>query len=437
MRRYFSAFDQHRLLGGAIVLAITQFGASIAGLISQRMLNVTFPAAQKEVVDVYLSSFRLSDMLFQMTIMAGFSVALVPLLARYKADDKKQDMSALLNGVMGIAALLFGTLALVIAIFFPLIAPFLVQFKGESLELYIMFGRLALLSNLLFVFGNAFGQYLVTIQKYWIYGLTPILYTAGTIVGTVFLTRYFGAYGPMLGTILGAIVYVIVRFAGVFVNGYRFAWKVWHPDIAELGWLMLPRMLALGAIQLELLLFDRLASGLDVGSITINANARNFQSVIVGVAGIALAQSAFSLLSQAAAKKDMKRFWLYLRKGIGMLLLMTVPGAILLYFVSPIAAHLVGLEEFLAIFATCIGVYAISIPFESINHLLLRSYYALKETTAPAIFSVLNGIGAIIVTWFLVPHFGVYALAAGFTAGHILQMIGLAVFLPRYTKKVK
>jgi len=35
-----------------------------------------------------------------------------------------------------------------------------------------------------FVMGNAFGQYLIAKQKYWAYGITPILYTLGTIAGT-------------------------------------------------------------------------------------------------------------------------------------------------------------------------------------------------------------------------------------------------------------
>src|SRR5690606_36178995 len=122
-------------------------------------------------------------------------------------------MNGLLNGVTGIAACVFGVIAVLLAFFFPRIAPYLVQFEGESLELYITFGRLALLTNFLFVFGNAFGQYLITIQRYWVYGLTPVLYTAGTIVGTVWLSgpEQFGQLGPMVGTLGGAVVYVLVR----------------------------------------------------------------------------------------------------------------------------------------------------------------------------------------------------------------------------------
>ena len=70
---------------------------------------------------------------------------------------------------------------------------------------------------------------------------------------------------------------------------------------------MLPRMFALGALQLQLLLFDTIASGLDAGSITINAYSRNFQSVLVGVAGIALAQSASTPF----------RYWMIIEPGEG------------------------------------------------------------------------------------------------------------------------
>lgn len=417
-------------MGGAIVLALTQLGASLAGLIRDRILASTFP--ELGVVDVYIASFRPSDLLFQMTIMAGFSVALVPLLARYHGEGDKDAMGKLLGGTVGLAAIGFGVIALILAVFFPSIAPYLVQFEGESLQLYITFGRIALLTNVLFVFGNAFGQYLITVQRYWVYGITPILYTVGTILGTLFLSdpAIFGPLGPIMGTLGGAIVYVIFRFAAVLLSGCSLRLGLWHPDFPEFGRLMLPRMLALGVLQLQLLFFDGIASGLPAGSLTINAYARNFQAVAVGVAGIALAQSAYSLLSQAIAKQEISRFWIYLRKGVLVLLVVTIPGAIALAFLAPVAAMLVNLSHRLDLFSVCLILYAISIPFESINHLLLRSFYALKHTLTPAVFSVINGAIAIGISWYFAPSIGVFALALGFTAGQIVQLIGLALILP-------
>jgi len=429
IKKLTTSFGQHRLLGGAIVLAITQFAASLAGLMRDNVLNRTYPGLS--TVDVYISSFRLSDLLFQITIMAGISTVLVPLLSRYKANEGHDETSCLLSSVIAMGSLVFGALALILAIVFPYIAPYMVGFEGQDLALYITFGRMALFTNFLFVLGNALGQYLITVQKYWVYGITPVLYTAGTILGTLFLSPLYGEYAPMLGTIGGALIYVLVRLIGAAHAGFRPHNKLWHNDLRRMGWLMLPRMAALGALQLQLLVFDSIASGLDAGSVTINANARNFQSVVVGVVGIALAQSAFPLLSNAIARKETDRFKLYLRKGINMILLLTVPGALVLVAAAPIAARLVHLQAVLPVFWMAITYYAVSIPFESLNHLLLRSFYALHRTATPAVFSVLNGFIAIAITWAFVPRFGVYALAVGFTVGQIVQLIGLGVMLPR------
>ena len=428
-------FSQQRIVGGAAVLAVLQFGASLMGLLRDRILAKTFPGL--DVVDVYIAAFRPSDLLFQMCIMAGFSVALVPLLAHYKAREEQNQMNHLLSSVVGVAALAFGLLALLLFFFFPQVAPVITKFQGETLELYIQFGRIALLTNFLFVFGNAFGQYLITVQRYWIYGLTPMFYTLGTILGTLYLTPLFGEFGPIYGTLGGSIIYVILRMGGVMCAGFRPHATLWHPDLLEMGKLMLPRMVALGALQLELLLFDTVASGLATGSVTVNAYARNFQSVVVGIAGIALAQSAFSLLSQSASQREFNRFWIYLRKSVLILLVLTIPGAVLLAFLAPVAAWLVHLSHVLPVFGTCLALYALSIPFESINHLLLRSFYSLKHTVTPAIFSVINGTVAIAAAALLAPTYGVYSLAIGFTAGQIVQMVGLAVMLPRRVKRIE
>ncbi len=435
LKKLHLSLAQNRLIGGAFVLAVTQFAASLAGLVRDNMLNRTYPGLS--TVDVYISSFRLSDLLFQITIMAGISTVLVPLLAQYKAHDNHEETSNLLSSVISAGSLVFGFLALILAIAFPWIAPKMVGFTGADLELYIQFGRLALLTNFLFVLGNALGQYLITVQKYWVYGITPVLYTVGTIGGTYFLEPSYGQYAPMIGTVAGAVMYVIVRLMGALHAGFHIRAALWHPDLRKMGWLMLPRMAALGALQFQLLFFDALASGLDAGSVTINANARNFESVLVGVVGIALAQSAFPLLSNAAAKKEWKRFGIYLRKGILTVLALTIPGAVVLVFMAPVAAYLVHLQDVLPVFGMALLVYAIAIPFESLNHLLLRSFYALHRTTTPAVFSVLNGVTAIVVSWLLVPALGVYALAAGFTVGQVVQLVGLSVMLMRNNRIVE
>jgi putative peptidoglycan lipid II flippase len=426
-----ASFKQERLLGGAIVLAVTQVGASVVGLIRDRVLVASYPSLG--IVDVYVASFRPGDLLFQVAIMSAMGTVLVPFLATRKARGEGKEMDGLLSGTMAVGAIVFGAIALALAAFFPLIAPYLVQFEGERLRLYIQFGQLALLSNFLFVFGNAFGQYLITVQRYWIYGLTPIIYTLGTILGTVLFAPW--PLAPIVGTLAGAVCYVILRFFGVLYAGYRPTLRLWHPDLMNMGVLMVPRMLALGATQIQLLLFDTIASGMDTGSVTINAYTRNFQSVVVGAAGIALAQSAYSLLSQAAARNEMKRFRMYIEKGLTMLLLFTIPGSVALILLSPVAASLVHLRHVLPVFALMLALYAISIPFESINHLFLRGFYAFKDTATPALLGIVTGLGAVLVAWLLAGRLGIFGLAFSYTVTQTIETMALGVLLERKMKR--
>ena len=413
------------------MLAATQLAASVAGLVRDRLLAATYPGL--DVVDVYIASFRPADLLFQVLVMSGIATVLVPLFSGHKADERSGDMDRLLTSVLAVGSLTFGAFALALAFVLPLVAPVLVGFEGGSLALYIDMARLALLSNALFLFGNAGGQYLVTHQKYWIYGLTPVVYTLGTILGTVFLHQQYGGYAPMIGSLIGAVLYVVLRLGACMCLGFRFRWGGFlHPDVLTMGWLMLPRMAALGALQLQLLVFDALASHLDAGAVTINAYTRNFASVAVGVVGIALAQSAFSPLSQAAAKGEWQRFSLYLRRGTLWMLGLTVPAAFALVILTPVAQWLVQIDTaFTALFATMIVFYALSIPFESLNHLYLRAFYARHDTLIPAVMSVLNGTVAIAVAWALLGRIGTVALPVGFVAGQSVSFLGLAAMLLR------
>jgi peptidoglycan biosynthesis protein MviN/MurJ (putative lipid II flippase) len=428
--------SSRRLAGGALILALTQFGASLAGLIRDRVLASTFPvgADQLDVVSVYIAAFRPSDLLIQMFILSGFVAVLTPLLASHLAHNRKEQMDNLLSSVIVIASVFFGIIALILAVNFESLAPLFTEFTGEKLELYIQFGRLAIISNFLFVIGYAFGQYEVTQRWFWWYGISPIVYTLGTIAGALWLTPVVGPFGPMYGTVIGAALYTILRVFDCVMrrDGFRLRIKpLWHPELLLMASLMLPPMLARGAGQLELLMFDRIGSGLALGSVTINAYARNFQAAAVGVVGIAFAQSAYSLLAQAIAKGEIKRFWSYLKKGSFLTFGVAILAMIVLIILCKFAAWLVHLTEpsIESIFIVTLTIYALSIPFECLNHLLLRASYATKHTAIPASLTVINGVIAIAIAWIYAPMYGVYALAGGFFVGQAVQMVGLWVFL--------
>lgn len=432
-----SLLSQDRIAGGAAVLALTQLIASACGFFRDRAFSTMFPLDRDPlgVASAYIAAFRPSDLLFQLFVMSTLSVILVPFLAHHLAHDRREEMNRLIGSILVLFGCGFGVLALLMAVLFPWLAPHLTHFTGPTLEIYVRYGQIAFLTNFLFVFGNTIGQYLIAVQRYWIYGLTPIVWAVSTILGIYLLSPRIGPMGPIVGTLIGTILYVLIRSAGAVRAGFeikRPETGFIHSEIREIGWLIIPRMAALGALQLQLLLIDKIGSGLGKQVVALNQFASNFESVIPGIVGIAIAQSSFSLLSQAVAKGKFDMFSTYLKKGMLMNLSLALPGAIALALCSSIAVWLLKLDASVApLFVRSLLIYCFAVPFESTNHILLRSFYSLKNTTVPAICSTLSAACAIAAAYTLAPSMGLFALAVAYVVGQVTQtmLLGLTLFM--------
>ena len=203
-----------------------------------------------------------------------------------------------------------------------------------------------------------------------------------------------------------------------------------------MGLLIIPRMIALGALQLQLLLLDRLASGLGQSMVAVNQFASNFESVVPGIIGVAIAQSAFSLLSQSAAKGDHQRLRAHLKKGLSFNLLLAIPGAIALAVLAPVAGWLMHIQgAVLPIFIQSLTIYCIAVPFESINHIILRTFYSMKNTGTPALSTGISSGIAIIAGTLLVPRYGVYALGVAYVIAQVCQTLLLGSTLSLKLRK--
>ncbi len=442
MQKFFTSFlSQKRIAGGAFVLAVTQLIASGCGFFRAQAFSLMFPLDTDPlgVASVYIAAFRPSDLLFQISVMSCLSVVLVPFLASHLAHGRNDEMNRITTSTLTVFGAIFGAAAIVMAIFFRDLAPYMVKFTGESLELYIKFGRIALLTNFLFVFGNTLGQYLITKQRYWVYGISPIIWSLGTIGGTYLLTPYLGAMGPITGTLIGTAIYVVVRFAAVAASGFRFSFgegDILHSELKHMGILIIPRMAAVGALQLQLLLLDRLASGLGKGMVALNQFASDFESVIPGIVGISIAQSAFSILSQSAATGNHDKLRSNIKNGILFNLSLSIPGAMALAVAAPVAAWILHLEgETAAMFQGALLIYSMAVPFESTNHIILRSFYALKNTLWPAISSAVSCAFAVAAGTLLLPSLGVYALAVAYITAQAAQTIFLGTSLTLVLRK--
>jgi putative peptidoglycan lipid II flippase len=268
-----------------------------------------------------------------------------------------------------------------------------------------------------------------------------VLYNVGIIIGVLILVPLMGIYGLVIGTVLGAFLHMMIRGQAFWRQGFRPRFNLtFSPEIKETLLLMLPKMVQIGFWQGMLWWFIMLASQVGEGSVTIYNFAYNFQSVPVSLIGIAIALASYSQLSHLAAHQDYKSFSTLVRKESFRIFGITALAAIALAIIAkPLITILLGGGQFtpsaVAATALMLQVYAISVPLESLMHLLARAHYALKNTMRPSLIHIVAIIFSIGLSSYLLPRVGLFALPIAFSSGFAIQSLLLSLSIWQLLKQ--
>ena len=421
---------------GAPLLSALIFGSYVMGLLRDRIFARTFGAGSE--LDAYNAAFVLPELLLDVLVEAGLAAPFIPIFLRLRAGEEDRSSAdrfarTILTGavgVMGIAAVLMFAVAEATTSF---IAP---GFAGAQRDLYVVLFRVMLVTPILFAASLTLGQVLLAEQRFFWYGIAPLLYNGGIIIGTLAFSDALGIYGPAIGAVIGATIHLGSRFIGLRGSAFRvgFEWHVRTPDVREFVRLMLPKMVSHPVEPMTFLFFTAVASTLTPGSVTAVSFARNFQSVPVSLVGIAFALAVFPALSVAHATGDRARFLRLLGTNALSITVITVAGAIALAVVGELAIRILlggGAfdEEDVMLTAMTLAAFAVSIPFESLSHLLSRAIYATRHTILQVLAS-LAGLGiTVAATLLLLPGLGIVSIPIGFAIGQAGKtvLLGLAL----------
>jgi putative peptidoglycan lipid II flippase len=434
--RFIRAFVQRYLPQGAALLAALIFGSYVMGLLRDRIFARTFGAGTE--LDAYNAAFVLPELLLDVLVEAGLAAPFIPIFLRLRAgtaDHEPADRFArtILTGaagVMGVAAVLMFVFAEATT---SLIAP---GFAGSQRELYVSLFRVMLVTPILFAASLTLGQILLAEQRFFWYGIAPLLYNGGIIVGTIAFSDALGIYGPAIGAVIGAAIHLGSRFIGLRRSVFRIglAWEVRTPDVREFVRLMLPKMVSHPVEPMTFLFFTAVASSLAAGSVTAVSFARNFQSVPVSLVGVAFALAIFPALSTAHAIGDRRGFLRLLWTNLASTALLTMIAAVALVLVGEMAIRiLLGGGAFdaedVAMTSMVLAAFALSVPFESLSHLLSRAIYATRHTVLQVLASIAGLAITVVATLALVPGLGIVAIPLGFAIGQAGKTLLLALAL--------
>jgi putative peptidoglycan lipid II flippase len=421
---------------GAAILSALIFGSYVMGLVRDRIFAGTFGAGSD--LDAYNAAFVLPELLFDVLVEAGLAAAFIPIFVRLRATHDDQEAanrfgrSVLTLGVavMGIGSVVLFAFA---EAFTSWVAP---GFASEQRELYIDLFRVMLVTQVLFAASLTLGQVLLAEQRFFWYGLAPLLYNAGIVVGTVTLHGSLGIFGPAVGAILGAAIHLGSRFIGLRGSSFRIrlGWGASRSSLREFIRLTVPKLVSQPVEPLAFLFFTNVASGLAAGSLSVFNYARNFQSLPVSLVGVAFAIAVFPALSGAYARGDRRAYLRLFGTNAVSIVGLTVFAALGMVVLGEMGIGiLLGGGEFgpddVARTAAVLGAFALSVPFESVAHLLSRAIFATRQTVLQALASIAGLVITMAATLVLLPGFGILALPLGFAIGQAAKVVLLAITL--------
>lgn len=421
---------------GAPILSMLIFGSYVMGLLRDRIFARTFGAGAE--LDAYNAAFVLPELLLDVLVEAGLAAPFIPIFVRLRSDAAAaRDADRFARTILTGAVAIMGIGAVVMFVFADattgMIAP---GFEGAQRELYVSLFRVMLITPILFAASLTLGQVLLAEQRFFWYGIAPLLYNGGIILGTVLFSDTFGIFGPAIGAVMGAALHLASRFIGLRGSTFRigFEWAVHGPDVREFVRLALPKMVSHPVEPATFLFFTNVASGLAAGSVTALSFARNFQSVPVSLVGVAFALAVFPALSRAHATGDRRGFLGLVWSNLASITAITVAAAVVLTVLGELVIRVLlggGAfdQEDVVLTASTLAVFAISIPFESISHLLSRAIYATRHTLLQVLAS-LAGLGiTVAATLALLPALEILAIPLGFGIGQMGKtlLLGLAL----------
>lgn len=415
------------MTAAAFIIALAGIASRVLGLVRDRILAAQFGAG--DTLDIYYAAFRIPDLLYNLLILGAMSAAFIPVFTSLISREKKDDAWELASGILNLQTLLLVIFSIIVAFFAPVIMRFLTPgFPIEKMESVGVFTRIMLLSPILLGISAIYGGILVSLKKFLIYSLAPLMYNIGIIVGALFFVKFWGPIGLAWGVVLGAFLHMLIQYPAVKFSGFKFTLKLLHfaknNDVRKVFYLMIPRTLGIAVTQINLLVITIFASTLNSGSLSIFNFANNIQSAPLGIFGISFAVAVFPMLSSFAAKNEEKEFSKIFSETFLKILFFIIPISVFILILrAQIVRVFLGSGKFdwedTHLTVATLGFLVLSLFAQSLIPLLTRSFYALQNTKTPFYIALVSEAINISLVILLIDKFSVQGLAIAFSVSSI------------------
>lgn len=415
------------------LLAISSLLSRLIGVYRNHALANLFGAS--ELSDAYFAAFQIPDTLYRLLVFGAISASFVPLFLELKKRDSSeawQFVSSVLNGFLLFVAIVALVIFIFASQFVALIYPY---FSVELQETTAILLRVMLLSPIFFTFSSIFSGVQNAFRNFWGFAMAPIVYNLGIIFGILALAPSMGIIGVAYGVVLGAFLHAFVQFVPAVKLG--FYWKstlVWSASFKKLLITSVPRILSMAGFQLNFFIEGIIATTLIAGNLTVLRYAQDLQSFPIGIIGVSIALSSFSILSHMAIDGELAKLASYVQKKLDHLFILIIPAAFGLFVLRyPISKLILegGVFDVAAVDLTAqiLGFLCIGLVSAAVLPLISRVFFAFHDTFWPFVVTVVVVVLNTALAIYLSIEIGVLGIGLASSVSSTVSLVAMMAIL--------
>lgn len=385
--------SERRLLRNTSVIASLTLVSRILGLAREVVFAALFSTS--EVLSAFRTAFMLPNLARRLFGEGALSSALVPVLTQTLAEEGEDAGRSLVGAVIR-------TLTLTLVALISLAEGVVLIWRAIKPDLALDFAVVLLPYMLLICLVAILGGVLNVRGRFAAPAAVPAIMNIAIIVAAFVGAKLGGLAGSELmyvicgGVLVAGALQLLVMIGAIRAAGFvpRMSARAFDPRVRQIIKLMLPMALGVSAVQVNAMLDYLVAywfvevGGERVGPAVLGY-AQYLYQLPLGVFGIALATAIFPVLSERAAAGDREGVETSLASGLRMALFIALPATVGLIFVAdPLVSALYEHGKFdegdTARVAGVLALYAAGLCAYFTQHLLVRTFYALKESRLPA-----------------------------------------------------
>ena len=431
------------ILSAAGIVGLGFLGSRILGLLRSITLAEAFGTDPE--LAAYWVAFRIPDLVFQLIAGATLSAAFIPVFSRVHLKSGPADAWQLASRVLNLIALFSFVCATIAFIFAPLLIPLIAPGLGESTgntnemqQKAINLTRLMMISPIFFGISGMLSGILQAKEKFLATAIAPMVYNLSIILGILFLSEPFGLYGPAWGVAIGSLGHAFIQIPAIYRSGMHWtaSINIKSKNVLEVLKLMGPRVIGLGASQINLVALIFFSSMISDTAISVITYAYLMMMLPIGLTGMTISTAVFPTLAKQAAAKQFTELQQTIWNSLRAVLFIAIPSSFALAILAkPIIRLLFEHGAFNAqstdlvsqpLIFLCIGIFA-----HAGIEVLSRGFYAMENTKTPVTMAVLAMILNIILCSVLISPFELIGIASAVTVSVIFEFVILLWLLNR------